>query len=82
MSVHVNAPACKRFASACPSRNTARGRESAYERPIVNGKLMIDTNLADNPFAAMALQTDQAVFGRSLSSEALDALAHAAASTP
>lgn len=43
---------------------------------------MIDINPADNPFAAMALQTDLGASVRSAGTEALAALAHAAASAP
>jgi hypothetical protein len=43
---------------------------------------MIDINPADNPFAAMALQTDQGVIGRCAGSEALAALAPAATFAP
>ncbi|MBC2709869.1 MAG: RNA polymerase subunit sigma [Desulfosarcina sp.] len=44
-----------------------------------NGGLLIDINVADNPFASLAMQSDQGIFIKHTSSDALVALAHAVA---
>jgi len=41
---------------------------------------MFDINVADNPFAGLAMQSDQGIFIRRTSSEALVALLHTIAS--
>jgi NAD-dependent deacetylase len=45
-----------------------------------DGGLMIDINVADNPFADVAVQSDQGIFIKQPSSKVLVRLAHAAAS--
>jgi NAD-dependent deacetylase len=44
-----------------------------------NGGHMIDINVADNPFASLAIGSGQGIFVKSTSSEALAAMAHAVA---
>jgi NAD-dependent deacetylase len=47
---------------------------------LSNGGLMFDINVADNPFAVLAMQSEQGIFIRRTSSEALVALLHTIAS--